>query len=165
MSSNLQIPVDLDPGQWTVVNDVVMGGVSSARIEPAEQGVRFSGTLSLENNGGFASARFDLATPPAGMDGVQIRVRGDGRTYQLRLRHGQARDGVAWRVKFKAPGDWTVLALPFTSFQPVFRGRSVPEAGPVMPASLGQAGLMLADRTAGDFSLELARLAFYRDAG
>ena len=41
---------------WTIVNDTVMGGVSQATVTDHPQGgVVFSGTLSLANNGGFAS--------------------------------------------------------------------------------------------------------------
>ena len=43
---------------WFVVNDGVMGGVSSNRIRPAsDDAAIFEGHLSLENNGGFASVR------------------------------------------------------------------------------------------------------------
>jgi len=41
------------------VNDGVMGGVSDGRFRVTErQTLEFYGTLSLENNGGFASVSF-----------------------------------------------------------------------------------------------------------
>ena len=40
---------------WGIVNDGVMGGRSSSRVERTDEGIRFSGNLSLANNGGFAS--------------------------------------------------------------------------------------------------------------
>jgi hypothetical protein len=44
--------------QWQAVNDGVMGGVSDGRFKITDAGtLEFSGTLSLENNGGFASVR------------------------------------------------------------------------------------------------------------
>ncbi len=53
--------VDLsNPGEvatWTTVNDPVMGGRSTSAVTFGNGGLVFSGTLSLENNGGFASAR------------------------------------------------------------------------------------------------------------
>jgi monofunctional biosynthetic peptidoglycan transglycosylase len=43
---------------WQAVNDGVMGGVSEGRFKITErQTLQFYGTLSLENNGGFASVR------------------------------------------------------------------------------------------------------------
>src|SRR5689334_7386790 len=53
--------VDLaDAGQvasWTTLNDPVMGGTSTSTVAYGGGGLVFSGTISLENNGGFASAR------------------------------------------------------------------------------------------------------------
>lgn len=44
--------------QWQAVNDGVMGGISDGRFRiTADQTMEFFGTLSLENNGGFASVR------------------------------------------------------------------------------------------------------------
>ena len=43
---------------WQAVNDGVMGGVSDGRFRITDrQTLEFYGTLSLENNGGFASVR------------------------------------------------------------------------------------------------------------
>ena len=46
-------------GRWMVVNDGVMGGVSRSTIRRGDDvgTAVFEGTLSLENNGGFASVR------------------------------------------------------------------------------------------------------------
>lgn len=42
---------------WYVTNDGIMGGVSQGRAYLSDSSVVFSGTVSLENNGGFASIR------------------------------------------------------------------------------------------------------------
>ena len=59
---------------WVVVNDTVMGGVSSSSVEAHnEEGVVFKGFLSLENNGGFTSARLDLGRPDwTAYDGLSV---------------------------------------------------------------------------------------------
>ncbi len=45
-------------GEWQTVNDGVMGGVSDGRFRITDKKtLEFYGTLSLENNGGFASVR------------------------------------------------------------------------------------------------------------
>ena len=67
---------------WQVVNDDVMGGVSTSSFRVTNGIAVFRGEVSLENNGGFASvcslpSRHDLA----GCDAYVIRVRGDGRRY------------------------------------------------------------------------------------
>ena len=44
---------------WRIVNDDVMGGVSTSTINYDDGVMTFKGNVSLENNGGFASARSD----------------------------------------------------------------------------------------------------------
>ena len=81
--------------QWQAVNDGVMGGVSDGRFRiTPESTLEFFGTLSLENNGGFASVR----TKPADLDikagdDLVIRVKGDGREYVLNLYTSQTEAG------------------------------------------------------------------------
>jgi monofunctional biosynthetic peptidoglycan transglycosylase len=137
-----------------------MGGVSSGRMVQSADGLRFEGELSLENNGGFASVRRPIDNDLATATGVRLVVRGDGRTYQFRLRQDDRFDGIAWRAEFTTNSDWQTVVLPFNEFIPVFRGRRVPDAGPVEPAAIRQVGFMLADKTPGSFSLEIRSIEF-----
>ena len=44
--------------EWISINDVVMGGISTGGLERTPEGTAvFSGNVSLERNGGFASVR------------------------------------------------------------------------------------------------------------
>ena len=79
--------------EWAVVNDGVMGGVSESRFTQRRGIGTFSGTVRLENNGGFASVRSTpaLAAVPADATSFDLRVLGDGRQYQFtwkRVRRG-----------------------------------------------------------------------------
>jgi monofunctional biosynthetic peptidoglycan transglycosylase len=152
--------LNLAGGNWIIVNDGVMGGRSSSSTDVHEQGMTFSGELSLENNGGFASTRRQLENPPLGATGVRLQVRGDGRSYQLRLRHDQRFDGVAWRHDFDTNGQWQELKFQFKDFIPVFRGYRVGNAGPVVVEDLGQVGFMLADKQPGSFKLQVKEIRF-----
>ena len=153
-----------EPGRWIAVHDTVMGGRSEGGLtRDADGHLVFSGRLSLENNGGFASVR---TLPRAlGLDqrtGLILRVRGDGRTYQVRLRLDDRFDGIAWRFRFDTtPGQWTVVTVPFSACEPVWRGRRVPGQGPLQPESIRQLGFMLADKQPGPFRLEIARISAY----
>jgi monofunctional biosynthetic peptidoglycan transglycosylase len=122
--------------------------------------LRFEGELSLENNGGFASVRRSIVDDLSESTGVRLEIRGDGRTYQFRLRQDDRFDGIAWRAEFTTSGDWQTIVLSFDQFIPVFRGRQVPDAGPVEPAAIRQIGFMLADKTPGSFSLEIRSIEF-----
>ena len=144
--------------RWQVVNDGVMGGRSTGRVASNEPGIlRFSGDLSLENNGGFSQIRTNVAGSEfKGADGVEIRVRGDGREYQLRLRTTDAFDGVAYRQHFKTtPGEWVEFEAAYEDFLPVIRGRLLSNAPALDADSIRQVGFMIADKTAGPFRLEI----------
>ncbi len=143
---------------WRPVNDVVMGGVSSSRIDPAEEGARFSGHLSLARGGGFASVRGPARTADlSSCRGVAIRARGDGKVYRLRLYDSGRFDGVAWQARFEAPASgWEVRVLPFDSFEASFRGRVLEDIPPLRTDRLRQVGLMIADRQPGPFVLEIS---------
>ncbi|CAN5734218.1 CIA30 family protein [soil metagenome] len=146
---------------WHAVDDVVMGGVSRSKLDVAEGGTaRFSGRLSLEQGGGFASVRYDkTAFDLGGYEGLELRVKGDAKTYQLRLHTDAPR--VAYAQPFHAASDWTTLRLPFADFIPTFRGRDVPSAPPLNRSAVREVGMMLADKQAGDFELLIGFIRAY----
>jgi NADH dehydrogenase [ubiquinone] 1 alpha subcomplex assembly factor 1 len=99
------------------------------------------------------------------MSGVRLQIRGDERTYQFRLRQDNRYDGIAWRAEFTSTGDWQTLELRFSKFIPVFRGRRVRVAGPVVASNIHQVGFMLADETAGPFRLDIRSIEFLSPDG
>jgi len=140
---------------WYAIDDAVMGGVSASRLRHDAAGhAVFEGTVSLANNGGFASVRSrprDLGAP--GARAWMVEVCGDGRRYKLNLRTDDAYDGVNYQAAFAPPAAaWSVVRLPIAGFRPTFRGRTV-DAPPLDPARVRQVGLMIADRQEGPFAL------------
>jgi monofunctional biosynthetic peptidoglycan transglycosylase len=142
---------------WPSIDDTVMGGRSASEMRIEEGTAVFTGKVSLENNGGFASVRslpddHDLS----GYRGVSIRVRGDGKTYGLRLKTDRRFDSVSYQARL-APGngEWKVVRIPFDEFRPVFRGRPVPGAPVLDPASIKSFGLIISDKQEGPFRLEI----------
>lgn len=159
------ISLEMSAAPWIPINDGVMGGISSGTIVQDGESLVFSGELSLENNGGFASARRLVEADLTGTDRVRISIRGDGRTYQFRIRQDEHFDGIAWRVTVATTGDWQSVELPLTEFEAVFRGRKVPAAGPVIAGRVRQVGFMLADKQAGPFRLEIRAIEFLAGTG
>ncbi len=150
---------DFQPGvpPWNSVDDNVMGGVSSSGGRITEDGtLLFSGTMSLENNGGFASLRspwnpIDLS----GKDGLLIRVLGDGQLYRLRVRTSDIGREISYNSFFETVnGEWVAVYLPFETMVPTLRGFRVP-TGELNPASVTGLGLMLSDKQPGEFALEV----------
>lgn len=143
---------------WRNVDDVVMGGVSrSSMTRDADGHAMFSGELSLERNGGFASVRTMLGDRDcSGFDRFRLRVRGDGRRYSFRVRNDDRFDGVVYASEFETvAGEWIEVDLPFSSFRPLFRGTIVPGAPPMDAGNVVQIGLLIASRQEGPFTLTI----------
>ena len=68
-----------------MVNDSVMGGISNSQVLYENDNLVFTGKVSLANNG-FASIRTPLDVKNQNITKIVLRVKGDGQTYQLRLR-------------------------------------------------------------------------------
>lgn len=147
--------LELEASRWQIINDGVMGGISRSEVVVHESRLVFRGQLSLENNGGFASARCHFEQEFGGVSGFRLHVRGDGRNYQFRLRADELPEGIAWRASFSTDGSQQLIDLPLAAFEPVIRGRKVEHAGELNPGDIHLLGLMLADAQAGPFALEI----------
>lgn len=142
---------------WYTVNDNVMGGIStsSVRIDPDSEKLTFSGSVSLENNGGFASTRSDwVSYNLQGYDGILMRVFGDGNVYRFRIRTALTGPEVAYTALFETKaGTWQDVYIPFTDMIPTYRGFIVNSAGPIDPSAIRSFGLMVSDKQQGEFKL------------
>lgn len=147
-----------NPQAWQVVNDEVMGGISRSRFELSQGVAVFSGEVSLEHNGGFASVRSQSAEYDlSGCEAFLIRVRGDGRTYKFTARTHPNFDGVLYQANFCPPaGKWTEHRLPLSAFAPTFRGRRLTGVPALNPAKVASVGFLISDKQAGPFRLEVA---------
>ncbi len=149
--------------RWFPINDGVMGGLSTSEVVPEPGYAAFRGTVSLEYGGGFASVRsrpelVDLAS----CAGIALFVGGDGKRYKFNVKNEPTFDGVLYQSSFDtASGNWQVVRLPFADFRPSYRGRPVPGAPPLDPSAIRSFGLMISERQAGPFRLELSWIAGY----
>ncbi len=176
MTATAHTPPDLatDGLPWQTVNDGVMGGVSSSAVSAGADGLRFSGTVRTEFNGGFASARRALPAPlPADVTAFALRVQADGHRYRLTVypadRSGSWRGGITYHAEFDTlPGQTTEVTLPLSSFRASFRGRAVPDAPALTARDVVGLGLMLTKdghrAGQGTFALSLQSLRAVSDA-
>lgn len=144
-------------GNWQIVNDGVMGGVSTSRFEITNGTAFFRGEVSLENNGGFASVRtaptrFELSEASA----FVLRVRGDGHRYKFTARMDSRFDGPLYQSAFTTTrGTWQEVRLPLKEFAPSFRGRALSGEPPLTANRLTSIGFLISDKQAGPFELEI----------
>ena len=143
---------------WQVVNDDVMGGISTSRFEVTNGVAVFRGEVSLENNGGFASVRSLPAKHElAGGDAFVIRVRGDGRRYKFTARTDRTFDRAIYQLTFATKKDaWEEHRLLLRDFVPTFRGRVLTGEPPLDPANVTSLGFLISDQQEGPFRLEIA---------
>jgi uncharacterized surface protein with fasciclin (FAS1) repeats len=144
---------------WQTVLDGVMGGLSTGRIAEGEGGtLRFTGELSLENNGGFSQIRTAIPEGTfAGTAGLTLRVKGDGRTYQCDIRSSRLRlmaGGYQQTFKTKA-GEWIEVEIPFDQCVANSFGQRIRNAPALDPASIESVGITLADKREGPFAIEV----------
>lgn len=143
---------------WQIVNDDVMGGVSTSQFQILTNGgAAFSGAVSLENNGGFASVRSSpVRQNLSGLDAFVVRVRGDGRRYKFTVRTEAGFDTPIYQSAFTTKrGEWEELRLPFKDFIPTFRGRTLTDVPALNPAKVSSLGFLIADKQDGAFRLEM----------
>ncbi len=129
---------DAEQARWYAVDDGVMGGVSHSGFRVEEGHGCFYGEVSLENGGGFASVRREPGTfepSLAQAKGITLRVRGDGRRYQLRLKSHALDDASAYRVAFTPSAQqWETLHSAGRSSTPCAGGRCCPTRRRSSPA-------------------------------
>jgi monofunctional biosynthetic peptidoglycan transglycosylase len=135
-----------------------MGGVSEGRFKITEdKTLEFFGTLSLENNGGFASVRTkptDLAIEAG--DTLVVRLKGDGREYVLNIYTKSRQMAFSYRAPLPTTKDvWIEVSVPLAECIPTAFGRRVQGMGPVEPDQINGLGFMLSDKKPGKFQMQV----------
>ncbi|MBW1295883.1 CIA30 family protein [Aquimarina litoralis] len=115
-----------DLSNWNVINDGVMGGLSQGKLTLNSDGnVIFSGTVSLENNGGFSLVRYRFPSKSVkGYTKALITLKGDGKKYQFRVK-SKAQDPHSYISHFVTSGDWQTIEISLPDMYPAFRGRQL----------------------------------------
>ena len=153
-----QFTQDADLGAWEVQDDVVMGGRSRGQLRLNEAGnAVFTGTVSLENDGGFSSIQHAFAPLDVSRRrAVVLGLKGDGKRYQLRVdatpgaRHSYACD-------FQTSGDWQAIEIPFADMYAIRHGDRLDR--PNYPGkTLAQIQLLIGNGVAETFQLEIDKI-------
>jgi monofunctional biosynthetic peptidoglycan transglycosylase len=151
--------------EWQNVNDGMMGGISEGKFKITDkQTLEFFGTLSLENNGGFASVR--TKAKKLGLekgDTLVVKVKGDGREYSLNLYLNKPLIAFSYRATVQTKKDeWIEVKVPLDKFEATSFGRVVKDAGAVKPQEVNALGFMLSDKKAGPFKMEVESIKVER---
>lgn len=112
--------------EWLIVNDGVMGGISNSSLVLTNAGHgRFSGHVSMANNGGFASIQLNKTIKLAEEKKfIVLRIKGDGKRYEFRLK-GDISQSQSYVQQFDTSGEWENIKLEISKFYPQYRGRKL----------------------------------------
>ena len=153
--------------EWFIVNDDVMGGVSTSDALVTESSLIFSGEVSTDNNGGFVSLRsptgeYDLSQYSM----VEIAYKADGHDFSMILA-----DDLMWYLpEFRhevipTSDEWTTTSTSLYDFkQYAMTGYGDSETGVEMSAQYLSDVIRLELRNSvfasGDFRLEIDYIEF-----
>ncbi len=163
-SSMTLFDFDTEEGaSWQVVNDGVMGGRSQGYVKIDNGLLQFAGTL-VTRGGGFTSVRANLDADLSDYDGLELLVRGNGRTYEVEVDDDsrRLRRSVSRRGAFATSEEWTWVRVPFDSLRTTIFGQAV-VAKSIDLMNIQSIGLYILDGIDGPFSLEVDLIRTYKD--
>ncbi len=142
---------------WITRDDPVMGGRSRSNVRWEPAGLVFSGTVSLENNGGFASLQGPQLDPVlvqvwSATPGLRFDLAGDGKVYVVQVFTGTQ----GWIQRITAPSGEGSVTARWDRFTPVDRFLN-PRAGGgrIDPGAVDRLALYILDKQVGPFRLVL----------
>lgn len=140
-------------GDWRIVNDGVMGGISksSLLLNSSGQG-KFAGHVSLANNGGFASVQLNKKIElKAENKFILLRLKGDGKRYEFRIK-AKTSQNASYVHPFNTTGEWQLIKLPLAEFYPQFFGRIL-DSPNFNFQTIEQLSFLIANKREEDFEL------------
>ncbi|NEV92914.1 CIA30 family protein [Psychroflexus sp. YR1-1] len=154
---------DFEPNQnlndWDIVNDGVMGGLSQSSIHLNDDGnAVFTGKISLENNGGFASVRHQTTIKHVqDYTHVNLRVKGKPSTYQFRIKKSGEEEVASYVQEFEVTSEWKTIQLKLSAFSPRYRGRTLNL--PDFEADvIREVAFLIGNKKAEEFQLEIDKV-------
>ncbi len=151
-----------DISGWEIVDDVVMGGRSDGTFYLSTEGNGvFSGKVSLENNGGFSSVRYDIDDLDIETyDTFVLKIKGDGKRYQFRAK-SRRYDRQSYISYFETNGEWQEIEIPMNEMHPSFRGMKL-NMDNFPGKRLGQISFLIGNQRPESFSLEINKIKVIR---
>lgn len=163
LNSQITFNCDDNLNKWVIVNDGVMGGVSSSSLKiNKECNAVFSGNISLENNGGFASVRYfpEKSFKVTNEGEVSLKIKGDGKAYQFRIKLND-NEYYSYIYSFNTSGEWEIITLSLADFYPSFRGRKLAEAGDVkLEGEVSYISILIANKKTESFKFQIENIVF-----
>jgi hypothetical protein len=148
---------------WYSVNDTVMGGRSSGSTSYKEDVLHFQGSVSFDNNGGFASVRSEYGEMDLSkFTNVTIRYRCEGQSLNFSLNYH--RQWYLPNYKVVLPSTemkWKTETFRLDSFKEYRVGRPTgSDINPEVLKRIIRLGIMTNDKKEGPFQAEIDQILF-----
>ena len=152
-----------DAATWTVENDGVMGGRSEGFVEVADGTLVFTGEVVTEG-GGFTSVRAERDVDLSDYDGLELRVRGGGRTFEVDVDDGTQSRGreVNRRAPVPTTESWETVRVSFADLETTAHGEPV-TVDALDLSAVRSLGIYIIDGNDGPFRLEVDWIRAVRD--
>lgn len=140
----------------TIYDDRVMGGISTSTVTSTVEGLRFSGEVRAENNGGFCSFRLvTAALDISHCSALLLTVSGTARTLAVRLFNTDTKNSVAYQQVCTVTPALTSHIMPLAEFSAVFRGTTLSTAAPGTYTSVCAIGFLIGMNQPGSFTIDI----------
>ena len=144
---------------WSIVNDNVMGGVSTSKFYYDGNQAIFEGTISLKNNGGFASVRSDIKKISVSpKKKINLLLKGDGKVYQVRIKRNKF-DNFSYVQNFKTNGKNEIISIELNKFYPTFRGTRLNKEN-YNYYQIEQISILIGNKEEEKFKLQIEKIFF-----
>lgn len=153
---------------WHVVTDKPLDMPTKARFDTTGDAALFKGSLRNNlphsNMDSWASVRSaDTWLDLSALQGIQMAVRGDGKTYRAIIRTKDTRGTIEYTAVIPAKPSahqWRTITLAWSEFRPSYKagmitGVEVSQVPPLDPKNIKNFGFGVGDRQWGPFHLEI----------
>ena len=149
--------------QWYILNDGVMGGLSQGDAIRTDEGVLFSGTVSLENNGGFSSFRspwrnYDLSE----FESVTIKYRSTGVKQAFVMETDRRWWIPNFKISLESTDGWETKTFSLSDVKQYRLGYPTGKGfGTSDKEDIIRIGFITDEKRAGEFAFEVASVEFF----
>lgn len=149
--------------QWKAINDTVMGGRSQGELSTNPNSFSFKGSISFDNNGGFASVRGPFKeTDLSDYATVEIRYRTTGQSFALTLENSRPFYMPYYKKTLpNSNGKWKITTLQLEDFKAYRLGEETGDKlSKAILKEIIRIGFINGEKKEGAFSLEVDYISF-----
>tara|TARA_E500000178_G_C16893573_1_gene694691 strand:- start:258 stop:797 length:540 start_codon:yes stop_codon:yes gene_type:complete len=145
--------------EWMIINDNVMGGRSKSNFKLYDDYATFQGSISVENNGGFASIRFQKIADLNSLKKILLHIEGDGKSYQFRVKENTD-DYYSFVQIFETSGKKEVIEIDLNKFYASYRGLKLDKIK-FKKNKISEIRFLIANKVEENFKLKIYKIELF----